>query len=274
MLPQINNQEIKLTPKQEKFVFATERFNCYSGAFGAGKTWAGCLKSFFLSSYPGNFGLIGRSTYPELRDSTRKTFFEICDPKYYDEKQGGRWSPTENHLRLVNGAEIVFRHLDTIAEKELLSMNLGWFFIDQAEEISINVWRVLQSRLRLNTVPRRFGFVACNPEPGTWIYDTFKRPFDEQRLSKDYSYVESSSYDNPHLPKEYIQTLIDSYPEELRKRYVEGRWDVFEGQIYKEFDRNIHVVKPFEIPESWEKIVSLDHGMVNPTGVLWGGDRL
>lgn len=261
---------IKPTPKQESFMFSPQRFGCYSGAYGGGKTYSGCLRSLILSSQPKNFGLIGRNTYVELRDSTRKTFFEICPPEYYDEKEGGRWSPTENHLRLVNGSEIIFRHLDTIAEKELLSMNLGWFFIDQAEEISINVWRVLQSRLRLNTVPRRFGFIACNPEPGTWIYEVFKRPHDEKRLPKDYFYVESSSYDNPYLPKEYIQTLIDSYPEELRKRYVEGRWDVFEGQIYPEFDRNIHVIRPFEIPKGWERIVSLDHGMVNPTGVLWG----
>lgn len=261
--------KVRPTVKQEPFVFASERFACYSGAFGAGKTMAGCLRGMILSTRPGNFGLIGRLTYPELRDSTRRTFFEVCLPEWFDEKQGGRWSPSENHLRLINGSEIVFRHLDSIAEKELLSMNLGWFFIDQAEEISLPVWRTLQSRLRLNKVPKRYGFIACNPEPGTWIYDVFKRPFDERRLGRDYFYTESSSYDNPHLPPEYIQTLVDSYPDELKKRYIEGRWDAFEGQIFKEFDREIHVINPFEIPKTWERIVSVDHGMVAPTAVLW-----
>lgn len=262
--------KVKPTLKQESFITASARFACYSGAFGGGKTYSGCLRGLLLSQYPNNFGLIGRSTYPELRDSTRKTFFELCPPEYYDEKQGGRWSPTENHLRLINGSEIIFRHLDSIAEKELLSMNLGWFFIDQAEEIGINVWRILQSRLRLNRVPNRFGFIACNPEPGHWIEKVFKNPYDLGTLGKDYFYVESSSYENPYLPKEYIQTLIDSYPEEMRKRYIEGKWVAFEDMIYKEFDPSLHVVPGFTIPDGWERIISLDHGMVNPTAVLWG----
>ena len=234
----------------------------------SGKTYACCLKALALSSYPNNVGLIGRLSYPELRDTTRKTFFEVCPPEYYDDKQGGRWSPTENHLRLTNGSEIMFRHLDTISEAELKSMNLGWFYIDQAEEISVAVWRVLLSRLRLNRVPRRYGFISCNPEPGSWIETEFKRPYDEGRLKNDYFYIDSTTYDNPFNPPDYISSLVANYPEEMRKRFIEGRWDVMENQIYTEFDTRVHVVRPFDIPKEWEKIVGLDHGMVNPTGIL------
>ena len=265
-----NNQfSIAPTAKQADFVLSPKKFSCFSGGFGNGKTTAGCLKAIALSQYPNNFGLIGRLTYPELRDTTQRSFFELCPPEYYDKEHGGEYRRSEEKVRFSNGSEVIFRHLDTVSEKELLSLNLGWFYIDQAEEIGERVFLVLQSRLRKNDVPRRYGFVTCNPEPGNWIYQRFKKPFDEGTLSNDYHYVSATTMENPHLPADYVPTLLESYPEELVKRYIEGQWEVFEGQIYPEFHRESHVIKPFKIPQEWEKIVAIDYGMVNPTCALW-----
>ena len=261
--------QIEPTPKQEEFIFSTSKFSCMSGGFGSGKTFAGCLRGLVLSQHPNNFGLIGRNTYVELRDTTRRTFFDVCPPEFYDESRGGQWKPSENHLKLVNGSEIIFRHLDTISEKELLSLNLGWFYIDQAEEIGWRVFQILTSRLRLNKVPTRYGFITCNPEPGMWIDDRFRKPMIEGKQDPEYHFIDSSTYDNPYLPADYIPTLLAQYPEEMRKRYVDGRWDAFENQIYTEFDRKIHVIKPFDIPKGWERVVAVDHGMINPTAAVW-----
>ena len=239
------NSQFEPTPKQTDFITSTSRFSCFSGGYGAGKTIAGCMRGLLLSQEPGNFGLIGRNTYPELRDTTRRTFFEICPAEYYDEKNGGQWKPSENLLRLVNGSEIIFRHLDTISEAELKSLNLGWFYIDQAEEISEAVWRVLQSRLRLANVSNRYGFITCNPSPGNWIYQKFKKPQEDGSPDVDYSIIEATTYENPYLPPDYIPTLLKDYPEEMIKRYIEGRWDAYENAIYPEFDRQVHVIPPF-----------------------------
>ncbi|MGW8289551.1 MAG: hypothetical protein ACWGNP_04695, partial [Candidatus Bathyarchaeia archaeon] len=86
------------TEKQADFILATQKFSCFSGGFGNGKTYAGCLKSLMLSQFPGNFGLVGRLTYPELRDTTRRSFFELCPPEYYAKEHGGEWRRSENHL--------------------------------------------------------------------------------------------------------------------------------------------------------------------------------
>lgn len=266
------SNQIEPTPKQTEFITSTAKYSCFSGGFGSGKTYAGNLRALLLSQFPGNRGLIGRLTYPELRDTTRKTFFEVCPPEYYDEAHGGQWKPSENYLRLVNGSEIIFRHLDNVSEKELLSLNLGWFFIDQAEEVGGGIFQTLQSRLRLNTVPNRYGFVVCNPEPGSWIDTTFRKPILEglrPNPGGDFHFIDSKMTDNPYLPADYVQSIIDNYPEDMRKRYVEGRWDVFENQIYSEYDYSIHCITPFDIPRDWERIVSVDHGMVNPTAALW-----
>ena len=266
------SNQIEPTPKQSEFITSTAKYSCFSGGFGSGKTYAGNLRALLLSQFPGNRGLIGRLTYPELRDTTRKTFFEVCPPEYYDEAHGGQWKPSENYLRLVNGSEIIFRHLDNVSEKELLSLNLGWFFIDQAEEVGGGIFQTLQSRLRLGTVPNRYGFIVCNPEPGSWIDNIFRKPIIEGKRENpggDFHFIDSKMTDNPYLPPDYVQSIIDNYPEDMRKRYVEGRWDVFENQIYSEYDYSVHCITPFDIPRSWERIVSVDHGMVNPTAALW-----
>lgn len=258
------------TPKQADFVTNTAAFSCYSGGFGAGKTVAGCLRAIALSQYPNNRGLIGRYTYVELRNTTRKSFFELCPPEWYDSSQGGFWKPSENTLRLVNGSEILFMHLDTVSEKELLSLNLGWFFIDQAEEVSEEVFQVLVSRLRLNTVPNQYGFIVCNPEPGSWIYHKFKKPQEEGTLPADHYHMDASSYDNPYLPPDYIERMKSMYPEHMIRRYIYGDWDSAEGLVYSEFRKDVHVIRPFDVPKSWEFLISVDHGMVNPTAALLG----
>ncbi len=270
---QADEDRFRITPnpKQADFITSKAQFSCFSGGFGNGKTTAGCLRGLLLSGMKGNLGLVGRLTYPELRDTTRRTFFDLCPPEYYDPAQGGEWRKSENLLRLTNGSEIMFRHLDSISEKELLSLNLGWFFIDQAEEIDEQIYLILQSRIRLTKVPNRFGFIACNPEPGNWIYHRFKQPKDEGTLPSNHFMVEAPTQDNmKNLPADYIDILRQSYPEAMQKRYIDGLWENFEGQVFTEYNRKIHVIKPFEIPKGWERLIAIDHGMVNPTAALWG----
>ena len=38
-------------------------------------------------------------------------------------------------------------------------------------------------------------------------------------------------------------------------------WDIFEGQFFGEFRRDIHVIEPFKIPEHWNRYVSIDYGL-------------
>lgn len=263
-------KDITLLDPQREFLFDNHTYSLFSGGFGSGKTVALVLKALLLSQImPGNFGLVGRLTYPELRDTTQKTFFEFCPPDWYAPERGGVWNKTENYIKLYNGSEIIFRHLDAVSEKELLSLNLGWFGIDQAEEISESVFQVLQSRLRHNKVDRRYGFLICNPAGHNWLWRRFHP--DSKDKMKSAHYVESTTYDNKeNLPEEYIKHMEESYSPEMVKRYLHGSWDVFEGQVFVEFDKKVHVIDPFDIPPHWERIVSIDHGLVNPTAVLWG----
>ena len=43
-----------------------------------------------------------------------------------------------------------------------------------------------------------------------------------------------------------------------RRAYIEGDWDLYEGQYFAEWRKDQHVVTPFEIPEAWPKFRSID----------------
>lgn len=100
-----------------------------------------------------------------------------------------------------------------------------------------------------------------------WIDRNF--PEEEQGIADQFCYVPALPTDNPYLAASYLKTLASLEPK-LRKAYLEGNWDVFEGQYFSEWDQDIHVCEPFEIPDTWRRIRSIDHGRTAPTACLWG----
>ena len=44
-----------------------------------------------------------------------------------------------------------------------------------------------------------------------------------------------------------------SLPENQRRQLLEGNWDVAEGAAFPEFNREIHVIDPVEVPRNWVK---------------------
>ena len=102
------------------------------------------LKGIQLSDYyPHNLGLVVRKTFTDLRDSTIKDFTLYT----------GIPVPTSKDVMLDNGSQIMFRHLDELAGI-MQNVNLGWFFIEQAEEFdSPEEFDNLDGRLRRVLTP-------------------------------------------------------------------------------------------------------------------------
>ena len=72
--------KISLNLNQAKFMKCDESVVAFFGGIGNGKTFAGILKGITRVLDPEQspqLGMIARQTYPELRDSTQRTFFEL-----------------------------------------------------------------------------------------------------------------------------------------------------------------------------------------------------
>jgi len=202
-------------PSQEKFWKSKAKFLLFSGGRGCGKTTMLVLKAINLSlKYPRNYVLMGRKTYRELQDTLLKEFFDVC-PEYFIQD----YAKSEGRVVFINKSEIIFRHLDTIAESDIRSLNLGSAFIDQAEDIPEEIFNALRMQLRRNDIEERRIFLSCNPAL-TWLYKVFK-----QENRPDFEVVEGSTLENKeNLAQEFVDDLL-SLPESVKKQFVYGIWD-------------------------------------------------
>lgn len=215
--------EWELNPSQLKFWTSKKKYVLFSGGYGCGKSLMLTLKAVDLAlRYPKNYILMGRRTYPELRDTLLKEFFNYVPDGLIKDYQ-----KAESRVTFHNGSEIIFRHLDTIAESEIRSLNLGAAFIDQGEDISKDVFIGLRGRLRRDGVADedRKICITCNPAL-TWLYADFKQnPEMNEDGTTDYEVIEASTMENAkHLPEAYVADLL-KYPESVKKQYVYGIWD-------------------------------------------------
>lgn len=91
-------------------------------------------------------------------------------------------------------------------------------------------------------------------------------------------FLPATVMDNSHIDPKYVENLM-TLPENLRRQYLEGDWDSFEGQYFPEFAKsktladgsNVpwHVVEPFEVPHEWPRFRAIDYGYAAPFACLW-----
>ncbi|KKN28932.1 hypothetical protein LCGC14_0849300 [marine sediment metagenome] len=72
-----------------------------------------------------------------------------------------------------------------------------------------------------------------------------------------------------YIPDKRIDAMIAEWPEEIQATRIEGRFASFYGAVYKTFSRSVHVIKPFRIPNEWERYRGFDFGFTNPFVCLW-----
>jgi hypothetical protein len=65
---------------------------------------------------------------------------------------------------------------------------------------------------------------------------------------------------------DYKRKLSAISDPQLRRALRDGDWDVFAGQVFKEFRRDIHVIDPITIPAHWQRWRAMDHGNHNSVG--------
>lgn len=173
----------------------------------------------------------------------------------------------------LGGGTIAFRNLDDPSK-----YNSAEFAAILVEELTKNeeaVFHELRKRLRWPGIPdsdTRF-LGATNPGgPGhAWVKRFWldgDLPVEMASIASEFAYIQSKAQDNPHLSSGYYDSLL-TLPEEMRKAYAEGDWDLFEGQYFSEWRKEIHVCEPFEIPWFWKIERSGDWGEAKPCAHLW-----
>lgn len=67
---------------------------------------------------------------------------------------------------------------------------------------------------------------------------------------------------------QYVARL-KALPPKLQKAHLDGDWSVFAGQVFEEWDRIAHIIKPEPLDPQWGRIVAMDWGYAKPYSVGW-----
>ena len=139
-------------------------------------------------------------------------------------------------------------------------------FVDEATQLTEFQFQTFKGCLRgVNDFPKRM-YLTCNPGGvgHAWVKRLFiDRQYQSGERADDYEFIQAKVTDNPVLMQkdpEYVHTL-ESLPYELREAWLNGSWDIFAGQYFSEWNRDVHIVAPFEVPGWWRKYITIDYGL-------------
>lgn len=273
----------ELASFQAKQLEAQEALNnckylLYGGAAGGGKSyWLRWMAVRLLMYYFAKYNIRGVRVglfcedYPALKERhLSKISFEFPEwigKSYSDHKDHGR-------CFILNGAfgggVLVFRNLDD--PSKYLSSEFAAVLVDELTKNKRDIFDFLVMRLRWPGIPDTKFLAATNPgEIGhgwvkkLWINKDFSN---ENHDPNDFNFIQSLYSDNKYIDASYEKQL-GSLPDNLRRAYKDGDWDVFAGQYFTEFRRDIHVCDPFQIPDNFPVFGGLDYGYTAPSAALW-----
>ena len=276
----------KFTPRQAHATGCLDsgeyKYLMYGGCLGGGKSYwlrwyavRRLMVLFYKFGLKNAVGMLACEDYPALKDrqlSKIATEFPPWLGKYHaDHKTYGRCFI----LAAKWGAGIIaFRNLDDASKYQ--SAEFAFILVDELTKNTFEVFTDLRSRLRWPGLPDSECQFAAGTNPGGvghgwvkafWIDEIFS---DEWASCKhQFKFVPSKAIDNPHLDKDYYKTL-DSLPEQLRKAFRDGDWNIFVGQAF-DFKREVHVIKSSEhpVPRSAPIYMTFDWGFGKPFSIGW-----
>lgn len=295
MVTETAHTYIDVAPRQADFHDSVALYDetGYGGARGGGKSFAICHEALRQCiDYPGNVGAICRFRLAHLKDTTMAVMRSVLLPRY--EKLGLQYKWTGGGVRpeleIVAAGQPTSRILwrQGKDEEELMSANLGFIGLDEAHQIPKRFYDNITASLGRCILPdgtRPPGklFWGSNPGPG-WCKQLFPVGKESKRCNyriRDKrtgerfivtrAYVPALPQDNPHLPPGYAAKLRATHSEKWCQRFLEGDWAAFEGQVFEEFDDEIHVIRRdersglFRAAPDWTHLLCLDWGYRNPT---------
>ncbi|KAF5072874.1 Phage terminase large subunit [anaerobic digester metagenome] len=205
----------------------------YGGAAGGAKSWTGCTWLTFASlAYPDTHWFVGRESLKRLRESTHLTFSKVFAQYGIKIGEDVKYNGQDHYWEFANGSRIDYLDLRYLPSDALyerygsVEYTGGW--IEEGGEINFGAFDTLKTRIGRHLNDKhgllRKLFVTCNPKKN-WMYTTFYKPYTNDTLPADRSYLPALVTDNPFNEKGYIQALESTTDKVKKERLLKGNWD-------------------------------------------------
>lgn len=230
--------DIDLNRPQAEFLSLPHKFKAFVAGFGSGKTFIGCndLMLHFVRHPKVKQGYFA-PTYPLIRDIFYPTIDEVAF------NYGAKTVPrvANNEVDVFFGRRyygtVICRTMDKPAN--IVGFKIGNALVDELDVLTtdkaMQAWIKIIARLRVKSEGVKNGIsVTTTPEGFKFVYDKFKHD-----PTESYGMIQASTYDNRHnLPEGYIESLEESYPEQLISAYLNGQFvNLTSGTVYDKYDR-------------------------------------
>lgn len=200
------------------------------------------------------------------------------------------WS--KNFIEFWNGSKIHLCHCQY--EKDVAKYQgaeIHVLMLDELTHFTEKIYRYLRGRCRMGALKIAdkyrglFPRIIAGSNPGgvghNWVKSTFidpapamsivPQPKSEGGMRRQY--IPAKLDDNPTLAEtdpDYVDRLEGLGNPELVRAMKDGDWDIVAGGMLDDlWSRDIHVLKPFEIPSSWRVDRGFDWGSSKPFSVIW-----
>lgn len=258
----------------------------YGGAGAGGKSeWLLWHLHHLALTFPGFKGLLIRRTYTELK----RTAIDRSLGRF--DRSRCRYMVTDKRWIFDNGSIIEFGFCET--DRDVYQYDSAEYACVAWDELTQfptdGPYRYLFSRLRVTvaqsirgltphviagTNPHRTGVVWVKPRwveigPAEVIHDvpTVLEDGSERNVAR--VFIPAKMSDNRFVNQAQYRNALSLLDDATRKAIEDGSWDVVEGQYFTEWDRALHVVRPFTIPGHWKRIGGLDFGISAPFAHEW-----
>ena len=246
--------ELRLFPRQLRFVKSTAPYPAYIGGIGSGKSFAGGAKVISRLARK-ELGMIAAPTYQMLRDSTLRGFFQLLDDltiPYEHHK-------SENVITFANGHEILCRSLED--PDKARGPNLDYAWVDEVGYVSRAGWQIVKGRVRVGVHPQ--AWITGTPKGRDYVWEEWERDGTGNEFDPTHPLFRVRTDENPELPDGFAESL--GYSGQFAAQELGGEFVAFEGLVYPAFARSMvrHVDH-----SGWSTVLGLDVGTRNPTALL------
>ena len=235
--------DLRLSNSQARFLNLPHKYRAYVGGFGSGKTFSGCLDlGMFAAKHKGVPQGYFAPTYPLIRDifySTMAEAWEILGKSAGRDDFRVEIKDSNKEVHLFVGREpygvIICRTMDNPAN--IVGFKIARALVDEIdvmrEDKAEQAWNKIIARLRFRVPGEINGIgVTTTPEGFKFAYKKFRK-----NRTESYGMVQASTYENQeYLPADYIDSLKESYPDNLIEAYLNGEFvNLIGGTVYNQF---------------------------------------